>query len=402
MLPHPDDAGAERLFDLVRRLTGSLVEDEMPTDGLSMSARIRRTAYTDKVEALGVRGFSVVNHMLLPKAFARSVEEEYWHLREHVQMWDVSCQRQVEIRGRDAARLVQWMTPRNIGDAVAGQCLYAPLVDQHGGMINDPILLKHAADWFWFSIADSDVLLWAQGLALGAAMEVSIVEPDVSPLAIQGPKAEDLMAHVFGQGIREVGFFRFAMFDFQGTRQLIARSGYSRQGGFEIYLRDSRLGTALWDTLWDAGQAFNLRPGCPNLIERIEGGLLSFGNEMTRENNPLECGLGNFCELDGSVEYIGLDALQAINTAGIKRRVSGVIFDGGPCPICAKPWPVTAVDDDERALGQVTSAIYSPRLAANVGLGMIATEFCTPGQRVRIHSTDGMARTGTVTSLPIA
>lgn len=182
-------------------------------DGLNMSRRIRRTPYTDRVEAAGVRGFSVVNHMLLPKAFQTSVEEDYWHLREHVQIWDVSCQRQVEITGPDTAALVQWMTPRNIGKAKIGDCLYIPLIDNHAGLINDPVMLKLAEDRFRLSIADSDVLLYALGLALGRGMNVEICEPDVSPLAIQGPKAENLLANLFGDHIRSIGFFKFGWID---------------------------------------------------------------------------------------------------------------------------------------------------------------------------------------------
>jgi len=230
----------------------------MPAGNLSLSRRLRRTPYTDRVEALGVRGFSVVNHMLLPKAFRRSLEEDYWHLRRFVRIWDVSCQRQVEIRGPHAARLVQWMTPRNLSGAAVGDCLYAPLTDAAGGLVNDPIALKLADDRWWLSIADSDVLLWALGLAHGARLNVEVEEPDVSPLAIQGPCAEALMAAVFGDAIRRLRFFQFARFQFMGSRQIIARSGYSRQGGFEIYLDDSRLGAPLWDALSEARPAFQI------------------------------------------------------------------------------------------------------------------------------------------------
>jgi dimethylsulfoniopropionate demethylase len=192
-------------------------------DGLNMSRRIRRTPYTDRVEQAGVRGFSVVNHMLLPKAFRPTVEEDYWHMREHVQIWDVSCQRQVQISGPDAAALVQWITPRNISKAKIGDCFYIPIIDANAGLINDPVMLKLAEDRFWLSIADSDVLLYALGLALGRGMDVDVREPDVSPLAIQGPKAEDLVASLFGEHIRKIGFFKFGWIEFQGTRQLIAR-----------------------------------------------------------------------------------------------------------------------------------------------------------------------------------
>ncbi|MGH1482346.1 MAG: dimethylsulfoniopropionate demethylase [Geminicoccales bacterium] len=367
------------------------------TDGLNMSRRIRRTPYTGRVEAAGVRGFSVVNHMLLPKAFERSVEDDYWHLRKSVQIWDVSCQRQVQIEGPDAAKLVQWMTPRDISKARSGQCLYIPIVDVDGGIINDPVLLKLADDRFWLSIADSDVLLFAKGLAIGAGMNVHVSEPDVSPLAVQGPKAEDVMGALFGDDINELGFFRFGWFDFQGTKQLIARSGYSRQGGFEIYLNNSALGEALWDAIWQAGQPHDIAPGCPNLIERVEGGLLSYGNDMTRDNNPLELCLGRYCALDGSVNYIGRKALQTIASKGIAREIRGVLFDGDPCPTCSTPWPVIAKGEN---IGRITSAIWSPRLARNVGLSLIDRHFWSPGQPVSVRAGDWTVRRGEISALP--
>jgi dimethylsulfoniopropionate demethylase len=337
--------------------------------------------------------------MLLPKAYRTSVEEDYWHLRNHVQIWDVACQRQVEITGPDAERLVQWMTPRNISRARIGDCLYVPLTDAEGGLINDPVLLKLSDDRFWLSIADSDVLLFALGLAAGAGLDVRMREPDVSPLAIQGPKAEDLLAGLFGEHIRDIGFFKFGWITFAGTRQLIARSGYSRQGGFEIYLEGNTLGGALWDAIWEAGQDYAIAPGCPNLIERIEGGLLSYGNEMTRENNPFEIGLGKFCTLDGSVDYLGRAAIERIAAGGASREIRGVLFGGGPCPTCSAPWPVMA---GARRIGQVTSAIWSPRLESNVGLSLIERGFQEPGQAVSVQSQDGKTRNGEISALPFA
>ena len=366
-------------------------------DGLNMSRRIRRTPYTDCVEAAGVRGFSVVNHMLLPKAFESSVEEDYWHLREHVQIWDVSCQRQVAIQGPDSERLVQWMTPRDISKASVGDCLYVPIIDERAGLINDPVLLKLNDNHFWLSIADSDVLLYAKGLALGAGLDVQVTEPDVSPLAIQGPKAETLLQELFGAHIADIGFFKFAWIDFQGSKQLIARSGYSKQGGFEIYLQGAQYGTALWETIWCAGQAYNIKPGCPNLIERIEGGLLSYGNEMTRDNNPLEIGLEQFCALDNPVECIGMKALLEIHRQGIERQMRGVLFDGDACPVCANPWPVVAAG---KQVGQITSSAWSPRLQQNTGLSMIEKSHWAEGQKVTVQCADGTNRSGVVSSLP--
>ena len=370
----------------------------MSQSGLNMSRRIRRTPYTDRVEAHGVRGFSVVNQTLLPKAFAASVEEDYWHLREHVQIWDVACQRQVEVKGPDAARLVQMMTPRDLRKARFGQGLYVPLIDDNAGMLNDPVLQKRGDDHFWLSIADSDILLWAKGLAYGMRLDAEINEPDVSPLAIQGPKAVDLMADLFGERIRVLPHFGFAMFDVLGTQQLIARSGYSKQGGYEIYLQGGQLGSDLWDMIWDAGQAYNITPGCPNLIERIEGGLLSYGNEFTRENNPLECGFASFCYLGDDIDYIGKLALQKIAANGPAQRICGIRFFGGKAPPCGKPFPVTTTDGTQ--VGQITSGIFSPRLDCNVGLSMILRSHWDVGTSLVVYTPDGMARDAIVSVLP--
>ena len=374
----------------------------MSTSGLNMSRRIRRTPYTDRVETVGVSGFSVVNHMLLPKAFERTVEEDFLHLREHVQIWDVSCQRQVEIIGPDAARLVQWMTPRNISRMKLGQCFYVPMTDENGGMINDPVLLKLAEDHFWLSIADSDVMLWAKGLALGRRMNVSVDEPDVSPLAVQGPKAADVLATIFGEGIGALGFFKYGLFEFEGTQQVIARTGYSRPGGYEVFLRGGDLGPTLWDRIWEAGKSYGIRPGCPNVPDRIEAGLLSYGNEFTRDNNPLECGMEKYCTLDGSIDYIGRTAIERVAREGVKRQIRGVLFDGGRCPPCGKPWPVLAGDAGGPQIGQITSAGWSPRLESNVGLSMIDRGYWEPGQKVTVMSADGKMRFGTVSALPFA
>ena len=367
------------------------------SDGLNMSRRIRRTPYTDSVEKLGVRGFSVVNHMLLPKAFQPTVEEDYWHLRRHVQIWDVSCQRQVEISVIDASKLVQLMTPRDISKCDIGQCMYVPIIDSDAGLINDPVLLKLAENHFWLSIADSDVLLYAKGLAIGKGFDVSVKEPEVFPLAVQGPKAEKLLVQIFGSDVSKIGFFRFGWINFCGTKQLIARSGYSRQGGFEIYLKGAHLGKKLWNTIWEAGKNSNILPGCPNLIERIEGGLFSYGNEMTIANNPLEIGLEKYCTLDGSIDFIGREKLQEIAKSGVKQKIKGIIFDGDPCPTCSVPWPVTV---GEKQVGAITSAIWSPRFKSNIGLSMINHKFWEKGQPVNVHVPNEAVYNGKISDTP--
>lgn len=362
---------------------------------LSVSVRTRRTPFTDRVTAAGVKAYTVYNHMLLPTVF-ESVEADYHHLKRHVQVWDVSCERQVEIKGPDAFRLAQVLTPRDLSRMKDDQCYYIPMVDESGGMLNDPVALRIDDQRYWVSVADSDVLLWAKGIAAGLRLEVDVDEPDVSPLAVQGPKAEDLMARVFDDSVRDIGFFRYRKLAFEGKEMVVARSGYSKQGGFEIYVDGSEYGEPLWDALFAAGEDLVVRPGCPNVIERIESGLLSYGSDMTRDNTPHECGLARFCDTRAAIGCIGRDALLRMLHDGPSRQVRGVRMQGEPVAPCTQPWPVYA--DDQR-VGQVTSAAWSPDLQINVAIGMIDASHWDAGTIVEVDTPAGL-RLADVTALP--
>jgi dimethylsulfoniopropionate demethylase len=351
---------------------------------LSVSRRLRRTPFSARVEAAGVRAYTVYNHMLLPSVF-ESMEADYHHLKTHVQLWDVACERQVEVRGHDAVRLVQMLTPRDLSAMPVGQCYYTPMVDETGGMLNDPVTLRLADDRFWISIADSDLLLWVKALAYAMHLEVAVHEPDVSPLAVQGPRADELTARVFGDAVRHIPFFRFRELPFGGRLLRVARSGYSRQGGFEIYVEGADLAEPLWDALMDAGADLGVRAGGPNLIERIEGGLLSYGNDMTRENTPHECGLGRFCDTVEAVGCVGRDALLRTMRDGPQRQIRGLRIEGPPVPPCIEPWPVVAQGEH---VGRITSAAWSPDLAINVAIGMVQTSHWAPGTPVTVAAPD--------------
>lgn len=355
---------------------------------ISPSRRLRRTPFSDGVEAAGCKAYTVYNRMLLPTVF-ESMEADYRHLKEHVQVWDVAVERQVELRGPDATRLMQMLTPRDLRSMLAGQCYYVPIVDETGGMLNDPVAVKLSDERWWISIADSDLLLWVKGIAQGFRLDVLVDEPDVSPLAVQGPKADDLMARVFGEAVRDVRFFRFGWFQFQGRDLVVARSGYSKQGGFEIYVEGSDIGMPLWDALLEAGEDFNVRAGCPNGIERIESGLLSYGNDMTDDNTPHECGLGRFCDTQTAIGCIGRDALLRVAKEGPVQQIRPIAIDGDPVPGCDRPWTLYAKG---RRVGQVTSAAYSPDFKTNVAIGMVRMTHWDPGTELEVQTTAGMRR----------
>ncbi len=352
---------------------------------LSPSRRLRRTPFSDGVEAAGVSAYTVYNHMLLPTVF-RSLEEDYRHLKEAVQVWDVACERQVELRGPDAGRLMQWMTPRDLSGIQIGRCAYIPVVDACGGMLNDPVALKLAEDRWWISLADSDLLYWVAGLAHGLRLDVRVTEPDVSPLAVQGPLAEDLAARVFGETVRGIRFFHFHRLDFHGHPLVVARSGYSKQGCFEIYVEGSDLGMPLWTTLMEAGNDLDVRAGCPNGIERVEGGLLSYGNDMTAANSPFDCGLGRFCDAPGAIDHVGSKALDRIARDGPARQIRAIEIWGAPVPTCDRLWPLSVGGD---RVGHVSSAAYSPDFATNVAIGMVDRAHWEPGTNLEVETSAG-------------
>lgn len=359
------------------------------------NTRVRSTPFTSRIEAYGVKAYTVYNHMLLPLEFV-SIVDDYWHLKEHVQLWDVSCQRQVEIAGPDAARLVQMMTPRNLSKSKVGRCYYAPLVDHRGGLLNDPVITKLADDRYWLSIADSDVALWAKGLAHGLGLTVDIFEPDVNPLAVQGPKADVLMKRVFGDAVADIAFFGFAHLDFAGHPMLVARTGWSKQGGFEIYVDRTDLAGPLWDALDEAGRDLEVRPGCPNLIERIEGGLISYGGDATVDDSPLQCRLEQYCHLDADIDVIGLDALRAERDRGVTRAITGLFLDADRLAPVRTRWTVTR---DGTRVGDLTSATISPRFGRGVALAMLDHSCWEPGTSLQVSTPDGPV-TAAVTNVP--
>ena len=339
---------------------------------IAKSRRVRSTPYTSRIEKQGVTAYTVYNHMLLPAAFG-SLEESCDHLKKNVQIWDVAAERQVEISGKDAAKLVQLMTCRDLSKSKVGRCYYCPLIDENGNLVNDPVILKLSEDRWWISIADSDVIFFAKGLASGNKFDVKIFEPIVDILAVQGPKSFDLMEKVFGEKIKELKFFGFDYFTFNGAKHLIARSGWSKQGGFEIYVENTDSGLKLYDLLFEIGKEFNVRPGCPNLIERIESGLLSYGNDCDNNDNPFECGFDKYVNLDSDVSFLGKEKLKKIKKDGIKRKLMGILIDNDKINLTKS---IDIKDDKGVFIGELRSACYSPHFKKVIGIAMIYEPYC--------------------------
>ena len=351
----------------------------MKNYSIAKSRRLRSTPYTSRIEKQGVTAYTVYNHMLLPAAFG-SLEDSYHHLKEHVQIWDVAGERQVEISGKDSAKLVQLMTCRDLSKSKDGRCYYCPILDDEAGIINDPVVLRLNENRWWISIADSDVILFAKGLAIGNKFDVKITEPNVDIMAVQGPKSFALMEKIFGKTITDLKFFGFDYFEFRGGKHLIARSGWSKQGGYEIYVEDTKSGLELYDYLFEIGKEFNVKPGCPHLIERIESALLSYGNDFDLNDNPLECGFDKYVNLNSDIEFLGKQKLIEIKTNGVSKKLMGVKIELDKINLTE----AIDVTVDSKRVGEIRSAVYSPTFNQVIAIAMINKPHFEEGTKIDI------------------
>ena len=367
----------------------------MSNFSIAKSRRLRGTPYTSRIEKQGVTAYTIYNHMLLPAAFG-SLEDSYHHLKEHVQVWDVAAERQVEISGKDSAKLVQLMTCRDLSKSKDGRCYYCPIIDENAGLINDPVVLRFNENKWWVSIADTDVILFAKGLAIGHKFDVKIVEPTVDIMAVQGPKSFKLMEKVFGEKITKLKFFGFDYFDFDGVKHLIAQSGWSKQGGYEIYVENTESGLKLYDHLFEIGKEFNIKPGCPNLIERIESGLLSQGNDMDIGDNPYECGFDKYVNIDSDIDFVGKGKLKKIKSEGIKKKLMGVKIDADEISVTGS---INLTDENNKVIGDLRSGCYNPKFKQVIGIAMIKKPYFEASQTFKID-INGNTFNGTVCDLP--
>ena len=350
----------------------------------SFGTQVRKSPFSDAALRWGARGFSVYNHMYIPRDFGDPVQN-FWNLVNDAILCDVAVERQVEITGPDAAKFTQFLSCRDLSSCEVGQCKYVLITDQDGGIINDPILLKLAEDHFWLSIADSDVLLWARGVAATAGMDVTVREPDVSPLQLQGPKSRDILRAAFGDAPADLRYYRFMEYDWNGVPLVISRTGWSSELGYEIFLRDGSRGDDLWEYLMQVGGPFGLKPGHTSSIRRIEAAMLSYHADMTLENNPFELGMDRLVDLDMEADFVSKAALTRIHQQGVSQLQVGLEFDGPPITGSNdEHWPILI---DGRQVGHVTSAVYSPRLEKNIALAMVAAAHAGIGTEAVIDAS---------------
>ena len=363
---------------------------------IGIGSRIRKSPYYESDLKYGVTGFTVYNKMYLPTGFS-GPEKEYHSLINDVTFGDFAGERQIEINGPDAHDFVRYVQPRNLEKCEIGSCKYILLTDMNGGIVNDACLLRLEEEKFWISPGDGDVILWLQGIAINSGMNVHIHEPDVSPLQISGPKAGKLIQKLFNGEHDELGYYKAKQTSLKDIPMVIARTGWSGELSYELYLQDRKMGNKLFEIVYEAAQEFNGRVIAPNVIRSIEGGILSYGGDFGREHNPFTIGLGRLVNLDQEIDFIGKEALKAIKKKGLTEKLVGVELEGDP--ILKAPenfWPVSS---NNKKVGRLSRAFFSPRLKKNIGLAIIDIDFAEEGTAISVASPNGDL-TSTVVSLP--
>ena len=344
----------------------------MVNKNFGFGTQIRKSPFFNSTIKWGATGFSVYNHMYIPRDFG-DPEKNFWNLVKSAILCDVSVERQVEITGPDAFKFIQLLTSRDLSKLAIGQCKYVLITNNDGGVLNDPVLLRLAENHFWLSLADSDILFWAQGVAINSNLNVKIIEPDVSPLQLQGPNSGEIMVKLFGDSIKDLKYYWLRELNLEGIPLIVSRTGWSSELGYELYLRDGSKGNELWEKIMSAGKDFGLKPGHTSSIRRIEGGMLSYHADADINTNPFELGLDRLVCLETNNNFIGKEALKKIRQKGISRKQVGLEIK---CPTLSGPnttfWSLI---HNGKKIGKVTSAVYSPRLKKNIALAMVDIKY---------------------------
>jgi aminomethyltransferase len=357
----------------------------------------KRSPYFGETQKAGCKSYELYNHMHLP-GYYTSFEDEYRHLIEHVCLWDVAVERCVEITGPDAHRFTNRITCRDLERCAVGQAKYAPIIAPDGGILNDPVLLRLGENHYWLALADSDALLYCKGVQACAGLDVQVGEADSWPVQVQGPRSRDVMRALFGPSIDEIRYYWTMQTDLDGIPVVLSRTGWTAELGYEIYLREYSKGPELWNRILEAGAPFGIRPTGPSDIRRMEAGIFNWGPDMNWRNNPFEVtGLERLVE-EQEADYIGKDVLERIRREGVTRKLVGIEIEGDRMPEEMEEfWPVRA---EGREVGQVTNAVWSPRLRKNIAYAWVPIELAGQGCTLEVGWPYGKPARATVVPLP--
>ena len=356
-----------------------------------ISTRVRKSPYWHLAVEAGCWRATVYNRIYHPRGYVRPEKGgamvEYKAIKNHVTMWNVAVERQIRVKGPDALKFTNYVITRDASRIEVMHGKYVILCNSKGGVLNDPILLRVAEDEFWFSLSDSDIMFFLQGVNHDKSFNVTIDEIDVCPVQIQGPKSVDLMADLVGDAVRDIPYYGLMEAKVGGRDCIISQTGFTGEKGYEIYLKDAtKYADDMWNAVLEAGKKHQLMVIAPAHHRRIQAGILSWGQDMDNEHNPFQCNLGYQVSLSGKGEwdkkgdYIGRKVLEEMKNdlkdgkKPFKLQLVGLEFSGKPVLDFATDfWPILNIESQE-PVGFVTSPWYHPDKKTNIAMGYVPYE----------------------------
>jgi len=378
-----------------------------------ISTRVRKSPYWHLSMEAGCWRATVYNRIYHPRGYVRPEDGgamvEYEAIKNHVTMWNVAVERQIRVKGPDAEKFVDYVITRDATKISPMRARYVILCNNYGGVLNDPILLRISEDEFWFSLSDSDIGIYLQGVNCDDRFNVEIHEIDVSPVQIQGPKSKALMNDLCGNQVdfENIPFYGLAEANIGGRSCVISQTGFSGEAGYEIYLRDSTLyAEDMWNSVLAAGKKHNLMVIAPAHHRRIQAGILSWGQDMDQQHNPFQCNLGYQVSLSGKGEwdkkgdYIGKKALEKMKADLLqgqkpyKLQLVGLELGGKPIEEYSPDFWLISGENGGDPIGFITSPWYHPEKGQNIAMGYVPFDGTlnkngfpkgNPGARFKVH-----------------
>ena len=381
-----------------------------------ISTRVRKSPYWHLSMEAGCWRATVYNRIYHPRGYVKPEDGgamvEYEAIKNHVTMWNVAVERQIQVKGPDAEAFTDYVITRDATKISPMRARYVILCNHMGGVLNDPILLRISKDEFWFSLSDSDISFYLQGVNHNKKFNVEIDEIDVAPVQIQGPKSLALMKDLIGDQVDldSLPFYGLAEAKVGGRDCVISQSGFSGESGYEIYLRDATLyAEDMWNAVLDAGKKHSLMVIAPAHHRRIQAGILSWGQDMDNQHNPFQCNLGYQVSLSGKgkwnkkANYVGKDVLEKMKKdlsegqKPYKLQLVGMTFGGKPVEEYAPDFWLISPFEGGDPCGYITSPWYHPEQKRNIAMGYVPFDgtlnakgfpIGNYGQKFKVHLPD--------------
>ncbi len=354
------------------------------------SMRYQKSPLFSSFKRLGATSFLWYNHLLHAVDFeGQTKEQEYWAIRNAATLWDVGVERPVEIDGPDGFVLMDLLTPRDMRKCAIGQCKYTLITDENGCVVNDPVVLRLGENRFWLCPSDSDIHLWAKGVAAGMGLRATVRLTDVYPVQVQGPKSTDVLQAIMGDSIRKLRYYWWMDAQFPGKIPvIITRTGWTGEVGYEVFLMDNSRAEEMVTLIMQRGKPFGLIPAGPNHARRVEAAILNNQADMDLTTNLYELGLE--WQIEPKERFIGKEALERIRRDGLKRKLVGFEVDGTPAQHEFEgPW---SVYKNGTQVGRASAFVFSPTLKKNIGLAMVKMEHAAVGERIEVQRLPGEPR----------